>query len=247
MADINVDLGNVRGLKGDPGDPGQDGQDGARGSLWYTGTALTHTQGSAATETGIDGALAGDMYLNTESSNVYQCTTGGDSGEAVWTFLQNIRGANGNGSLVASTAPDGYTDVTFADALGEEPTFRAGNTRQTLTGALGIPQNSIASGGTVLANVCEARGDVACVDLYITGLSIAPAIYGGYDNPIATLPEGFRPKRIQRPMALYFISGRGTVPAVIDIETDGRIETRACTVSTGTMTGLLINVSFMRA
>ncbi len=68
--------GNIKGPKGDPGnpgadstvpgppgDPGDDGAPGARGSKWFTGT------GAPA---GVTGSVAGDMYLDTASGNVYE-------------------------------------------------------------------------------------------------------------------------------------------------------------------------------
>ena len=247
MADINIDLGNIRGLKGDPGDPGQDGQDGqdgARGSLWYTGTALIHTEGSAATATGIDGALAGDMYLNTETSSVYRCTTGGDSGEAVWTFLQNIRGANGNGSLTTSTASDGYTNVTFTDALGEQTTFRAGNTRATSTSSMSLAP---ALNHTVQTNFCYARGDVVLMALNVSGLSISINTARGDGNYYGTLPEGFRPRGGAYLPCLYRVSGV-LYPGMLQVSAStGQFSTLACSASTGTITQLVLITSFMRA
>lgn len=244
MADISIDLGNIRGLKGETGDSGQDGQDGARGSLWYTGTALVHTEGSAATETGIDGALAGDMYLNTESSNVYRCTTGGDSGEAVWEFRMNIKGANGNGSLTTSTASDGYTDVTFTDALGEQTTFRAGNTRASGTSSMSLAP---ALNHTVQTNFCRARGDVVLMALNVSGLSISINTARGDGNYCGTLPEGFRPAGGAYLPCLYRVAGV-LYPGMLQVSAStGQFSTLACSASTGTITQLVLITTFMRA
>lgn len=135
MADINVDLGDIRGLRGE------------RGSLWYTGTAITHTTGSATPATGIDGARARDMYLNTSTSNVYECTTGGDSGVAVWKFLENIRGSGSpvdttidmsgvnsdvkNAVHVHANACHARGDVVAIRLELDEGTFQAGHLTET--------------------------------------------------------------------------------------------------------------------
>lgn len=55
----------IQGVQGDPGDTGPTGDtgaDGTRGSLWYTG---------AGVPSGITGAQANDMYLNTSNGDVY--------------------------------------------------------------------------------------------------------------------------------------------------------------------------------
>ena len=72
---------NIKGASGDDG------------NKWYTGTALSGATSSAAT--GITYANVGDMYLDTDSSYIYTCTTEGASGTAVWTRKENIQGASG--------------------------------------------------------------------------------------------------------------------------------------------------------
>ena len=212
MADINVDLGDIRGLRG---------YTGVRGSQWYTGTAITHTTGSATPATGIDDALAGDMYLNTETSDVYQCTTGGGSGEAVWTFAVNIKGANGNGSLVAEEAGDGYTEVTFTDAEGNVTTFRAGNTRPTSTATI-TGGRTDASGTTAAAKIAYRRGDIVAVALDISGFSSGYTWNGDANNVMGFVPSGFRPQILQ------YVAGRAVIggswhEVLYSIHTDGSI------------------------
>ena len=236
MADINIDLGNVRGLQGETGD------DGSRGSQWFTGTALTHTTGSASTATGIELALVGDMYLNTETSNVYQCTTGGASGTAVWAYLMNIKGASGDGSLVAETAADGITDVTFTDAGGVETSFRAGNTRATGSSALQI--NSAFSGAVVRDNACYARGDIVAVNFFIDGFTKSPSTFKTTNTVIATLPEGYRPITTQSALA-YLANG---IWGYLQIQPDGNVNARAINPEKNiNITAVVLNTSFMRA
>jgi len=51
------------GATGPQGDPGVPGNTGQRGSYWFTGTTDPGT---------VAGALAGDLYLNTTSGDVFQ-------------------------------------------------------------------------------------------------------------------------------------------------------------------------------
>jgi hypothetical protein len=63
-----INRGSILGPAGPPGvkgDTGQQGTTGARGSQWFTGT------GSPGT---IAGVVAGDLYLDVNTGNVYQRT-----------------------------------------------------------------------------------------------------------------------------------------------------------------------------
>lgn len=79
------------------------GSGGTRGTIWYSGTACTHTSGTAKPNTGIASAIVGDMYLNTNTGNTYRCTTAGASGTAVWTYTSDITGPKGDNITVSST------------------------------------------------------------------------------------------------------------------------------------------------
>ena len=74
-----------------------------RGALWYSGTACTHTSGTAKPATGISGAIVGDMYLNTQTGNTYRCTTAGNSGVAVWSYASDLTGPQGESVTVTGT------------------------------------------------------------------------------------------------------------------------------------------------
>lgn len=246
MADTTVDLGDIRGAQGDPG------LDGGRGSLWYTGTAITHTSGTDTPDTGISGALVGDMYLNTATSDVYRCTAAGDSGAAVWTFLLNIKGANGNGSLVTETQSDGYTKVTFTDAESTETAFVAGNTRASgetvLTGGL-----VGASGVDVHVNRVIARGDVCIVDLSVDGFSL-PYEWGPTgSNVLGLIPTGYRPVASVKTPATFRFNDAGFFDmGEVFIGTDGAIRplTRPYAVrleATPAMNFVSVWATFMRA
>ena len=75
------------GAQGPKGDTGATGATGTRGSLWYTGTALTHTSGTASGTSAMTGSyLVGDLYLNTTYNRVYRCTTAGTTTTSKWAF-----------------------------------------------------------------------------------------------------------------------------------------------------------------
>lgn len=62
---------------------------------WLTGTQITGT-GSNITAY-ISGAKVGDMYLNTSTENIYQCTSSNK-----WAYKCNIKGTNGTNATTTS-------------------------------------------------------------------------------------------------------------------------------------------------
>lgn len=111
---LNTDSGDVfKMIKGENGQPvweiqfslvgmgekGDKGDDGTRGSVWWHGTAITG--GSLVvdkifTDSGITAAMKSDIYYNTTSSDIYQCTLSGGSVQAKWSYIGNIRGPKGD-------------------------------------------------------------------------------------------------------------------------------------------------------
>ncbi len=93
---------------------GIQGIQGVRGITAFQGSAITGTSTtSTAYATGIEAALAGDLYLytgtdNANIGNVYTCTQGGDASTALWAYATNWRGAPGSGavSTVNGVQPD---------------------------------------------------------------------------------------------------------------------------------------------
>lgn len=94
-------IGNFKGPQGEQGIPGiqgEQGERGNRGSRWTEGTAITGTSTTPTvfSGTGISDALAEDMYLNTDTGNVYRCTTGGVATVAKWVYACNLKGIKGD-------------------------------------------------------------------------------------------------------------------------------------------------------
>lgn len=89
------------GAKGATGDRGPAGANGTS-AAWHSGTAVTGTSTSAIT-VAVSGSKAGDMYLNTSTSNVYKATAANS-----WVYVCNIKGATG------ATGPRGATGAAGA-------------------------------------------------------------------------------------------------------------------------------------
>lgn len=118
VPDAIVGLDDYIAEKAGSGPAGAKGDTGQRGSIWYTGTAITGTSTTptAFSSSAIDSALAGDMYLNTSTSNVYQCTTGGNAATALWKYLENIKGNTGATGAAGKDGKDGTNATTTAVA-----------------------------------------------------------------------------------------------------------------------------------
>lgn len=100
---------------------GVQGIQGVRGTVAWHGTAITGTSTTpTAYPTGIDSAIAGDLYLYSGTDvanigNVYTCTQGGDASTALWAYATNWRGAPGSGavSTVNNFQPDQEGNVNL--------------------------------------------------------------------------------------------------------------------------------------
>ena len=76
-----------------------------RPTQWHCGTAITGT-GTVPTAfagSGIDVALVGDLYLNTQTGDTYRCTTAGSPSTALWAYTGSIRGPQGETPPLDST------------------------------------------------------------------------------------------------------------------------------------------------
>jgi hypothetical protein len=83
---------NLKGATGGKGDTG------TRGSQWFRGTGITGTSTTATvfSGSGVSSALVNDMYLNTSTSYVYQCTVAGNASAAKWIYIGTLKGAKGD-------------------------------------------------------------------------------------------------------------------------------------------------------
>lgn len=86
------------------------GNAGTRGSNYFTGTGVTGTNTTAATfsGSGVTSAIANDLYLNTDTGNLYQCVAGGNASTATWKYVMNIKGPQGSSTNTTLS----WTDIS---------------------------------------------------------------------------------------------------------------------------------------
>lgn len=157
---MKVELGNIKGPKGAQGDKGEQGirgetgAAGKRGSRWSKGTAITGTSTTAAvfSSSGITDALVGDMYINTSTQNVYQCTVAGAANVAKWVYCCNLKGAagvkgekgdTGNRGEKGDSGPRGLT----GDAAG------FGTPEAVIDAGTGTPSVTVTASGPPTAKI----------------------------------------------------------------------------------------------
>lgn len=129
---------------------GSKGSTGAA-ATWFSGSAVTGTSTTAKTFT-VSGSKAGDMYLNTETSNVYKATAANQ-----WVYLCNIKGPQG-------TPGNNGTTPTIKAAAG-------GN-----IGAVGTPSVTANTSGTTTTftfnNLKGQKGDTGATVTWHTGTAV---------------------------------------------------------------------------
>lgn len=121
-----LDLGSVvgpqgaKGDKGDKGDPDAPGAAGQRGSLWYRGTGITGTSTTATvfSGSGVASAMINDIYMNTSTGAVYQCTVAGAASAAKWVFAGSIKGPKGDAGAAGAQGPAGPVPTFSINASG---------------------------------------------------------------------------------------------------------------------------------
>ena len=85
----------IKGIKGDTGEQGIPGE---RGPIWNIGNNITGGNiviDQIFSTSGVSRAIVNDLYLNSDTSDVYICTTPGGSGVAKWKYSCNIKGVQG--------------------------------------------------------------------------------------------------------------------------------------------------------
>ena len=129
---------------------GSKGSTGAA-ATWFSGSAVTGTSTTAKTFT-VSGSKAGDMYLNTGTSNVYKATAANQ-----WVYLCNIKGPQG-------TPGNNGTTPTIKAAAG-------GN-----IGTVGTPSVTANTSGTTTTftfnNLKGQKGDTGATVTWHTGTAV---------------------------------------------------------------------------
>lgn len=119
------------GPKGDTGAKGATGATGTRGSQIYWGTAVTGTSTTATvfSSSGVSSALVNDLYLNTSTWNIYQCTVAGAASTAKWVYKGNIKGASGSTASIGTASIAGLTKLYTSTGTSTDGTM----TRKAIT------------------------------------------------------------------------------------------------------------------
>lgn len=129
---------------------GSKGSTGAA-ATWFSGGAVTGTSTTAKTFT-VSGSKAGDMYLNTGTSNVYKATAANQ-----WVYLCNIKGPQG------TPGNNGTTPTIKATAGGN-------------IGAVGTPSVTANTSGTTTTftfnNLKGQKGDTGATVTWHTGTAV---------------------------------------------------------------------------
>lgn len=77
------------------------------GNKWYNGTALSGTSTSTTyTYSACPLVKLGDMYINTTTGGIYECTTAGSGTSAKWTYRGSIKGPAADESDFTATQND---------------------------------------------------------------------------------------------------------------------------------------------
>lgn len=83
------------------------------GERIYDGTGITGTSTTATvfSDSGVEKALPGDKYINTDTGNVYKCVVGGAATSASWIWIMCIKSNQWNliDSLTSDSAADALT------------------------------------------------------------------------------------------------------------------------------------------
>ena len=131
----------------------KNGSKGSTGTAatWFSGGAVTGTSTTAKTFT-VSGSKAGDMYLNTGTSNVYKATAANQ-----WVYLCNIKGPQG------TPGNNGATPTIKAAAGGN-------------IGAVGTPSVTANTSGTTTTftfnNLKGQKGDTGATVTWHTGTAV---------------------------------------------------------------------------
>ena len=102
-------------FKGNAGSNGSSAQ-------WYSGTGITGTSTTATiySGSGVSSAKVGDMYINTDTQNIYRCTTAGNASAAKWVYVSCIKGAVGaTGSNGSSSRWHTGTGITGTNTTAQ--------------------------------------------------------------------------------------------------------------------------------
>lgn len=85
-----------------------------KGNTWYSGNKITGNkkEGTVFVGSEITRCFENDMYLNTDTSDIYKCTLGGNSDAAKWAYVMSVRSY---GNMLSETLNAGDTQLTISN------------------------------------------------------------------------------------------------------------------------------------
>lgn len=150
-----------------------------RGTGWFYGTALDGTEdgyeysGPTLTDT----YIVGDMYLNTETGNVYVCVVAGVGSDAYWNYQTTITGSTWTAGAGEPEETDGFRtgDMYLDTETGDIYRFN-GNSwalATNITGEPGSAVNDVVLGTSSFIVPCTYAG-------YSKSAQTVQVYFGGY-------------------------------------------------------------------
>lgn len=89
-----VGVQGPQGPQGPTGSVGAPGANGVRGNMIFYGNMITGTDTNSFifSGSGVTTALVNDMFINTDTNNMYKCTVAGGPSTAKWSYVTNLTG-----------------------------------------------------------------------------------------------------------------------------------------------------------
>ncbi len=170
------------GATGAKGATGSTGATGTRGSMIYWGTSITGTSTTATifSSSGVSSALVNDLYINTSTWNVYQCSTSGTASTAKWVYKGSIKGATGTQGSTGVSAGFGTPTATIDENVGTPSvtvTTSGSNTAKIFNFAFKNLKGSQGASGAKGAT--GTRGSRWNTGTAITGTSTTATVFSG--------------------------------------------------------------------
>lgn len=143
------------------------GNKGDRGSQWFYGTALTGTSTTPTVfaESGIELAIVGDVYRNTDTQETYQCVKSGSANNAQWVYTGSLK--------YPVTEVDGVYWVEAKRVYDRNLNLLSKIYVKMLDGYRKIYAFTDGNGDTVFASTPDDTNTVFYTDIDLTHLTVA--------------------------------------------------------------------------
>lgn len=144
------------------------GYTGASGSTWYSGAGIT---GTASTPTvfpgsGVASASPNDFYLNSGTTNVYRCITGGAPSVATWVYVMALNAGavlyNLAQTLSTAQQQQAATNGGFVSVNPQTLTQEQQQQATTNIGAIPAANKGTAGGVATLNDNSKVSAEQAC-------------------------------------------------------------------------------------